>query len=78
VAEPMDDPRLPRTKLIKVGVFPIHRGGFGKQRVSTYTAYTTWYNPEWEGCCEHTVEAVNGTAAKKLAITEHKENCQRT
>jgi hypothetical protein len=63
-----DDPSRPR-KLIKVGVFPNDEGSSG------YRAYTTWYNPQWPGCCEHEVEAVNGTEAKKLAIQEHKERC---
>jgi hypothetical protein len=27
----------------------------------------------WEGCCEHVVTAVNGTAAKRLAIDQHKQ-----
>ena len=55
----------PRT--FKVGVFPC--------RKESFTAYTTWYNPSWSGCCEHTVEAVNGTQAKKIAIQEHKGRC---
>jgi hypothetical protein len=70
-----DYPRLPQMRSIKVGVFPFHRGSFGKQSVSRFRAYTTWYNPQLPGCCEHTVMAVTGTTAKKLAIEEHKENC---
>ena len=65
------DPRLPQPKVIKVGVFGDVRAS-GKPY---YMAYTTWYNPQWKGCCEHTVEAINGTAAKKAAIREHKEQC---
>lgn len=57
-------------KEIKVGVFP-----FRETSTTRFNAYTTWYNPEWKGCCEHTVSAVNGTEAKKLAIQEHKERC---
>lgn len=57
-------------KLIKVGVFPPS----GDSHV--YMAYTRWYNPQWPGCCEHEVEAVNGTIAKKIAIKEHKERCE--
>lgn len=52
----------------KVGVFP----GPTKTR---FNAYTLWYNPAWDGCCEHTVRAKNGTEAKKLAITVHKVQC---
>jgi hypothetical protein len=63
-----DDPRRP-LKLIKVGVFPFD------ERNTRFSAYTTWYNPQWKGCCEHKVEALNGTEAKKLAIAEHKERC---
>jgi len=32
----------------------------------------------YRGCCEHEVEAVNGTEAKRLAIAEHKEQCLKT
>lgn len=44
---------------IRVGVFS------HKRRSGTvfYTAYSRDYNPHWEGCCEHTVEA--GPDAKK-------------
>ena len=63
------DPRRP-LKPIKVGVFPPDEGS------RTYMAYTLWYNPQWPGCCEHEVEAVNGTEAKKIAIKEHKERCE--
>jgi len=51
---------------------------FGDVRASgkpLYMAYTTWYNPQWKGCCEHEVEAVNGTEAKKIAVEEHKKHC---
>lgn len=54
----------------KVGVFP-HQG----KTKMRYMAYTTWYNPAWEGCCEHVVNADTGNAAKKIAIQEHKANC---
>lgn len=40
-------------------------------------AYTRWYGPEWEGCCEHVVEAENGTAAKKVAIQQHIDVCRK-
>jgi len=54
-------------KKFKVGVFPLKR--------SQFIAYTMWYSPTWTGCCEHTVEAINGKEAKKIAINEHKNNC---
>lgn len=62
------DPRRP-LKLIKVGVFP------PDDSCRSYRAYTLWYNPQWPRCCEHEVEAVNGTEAKKIAVKEHKERC---
>jgi hypothetical protein len=65
------DLRIKQPKTFKVGVFPNDEGSSG------YRAYTTWYSPQWPGCCEHEVEAVNGTEAKKLAIREHKERCIR-
>lgn len=60
-----------RMKRFKVGVFddPIHLN-------RKPNAYTLWYNPEWFGCCQHYVEAVNGTQAKKLAIQEHIDICR--
>jgi hypothetical protein len=56
----------------KVGVFP--RNG---KRTRRYTAYTVWYNPQWNGCCEHLVIAANGSEAKAAAILEHKDKCER-
>ena len=64
------DPRLPPEKKIRVGVFP------PDDNCHAYMAYTRYYLPSWPGCCEHEVIAVNGSAAKKIAITEHKENCK--
>lgn len=58
-----------RVRVFKVGVFPMKRRSF--------TAYTRDYNSSWDGCCEHKVEAPNGTLAKKLAIQEHKDRCQK-
>jgi hypothetical protein len=63
------DPRIKQPIMIKVGVFPPDESD------RHYRAYTRWYNPEWPGCCEHEVEAINGTEAKKLAIQEHKDQC---
>ena len=60
------------TQKFKVGVFP-HQG---KKRVR-YMAYTRDYNPQWKGCCEHEVEAVNGTRAKFLAIMAHQDEQAR-
>lgn len=57
-------------KIVTVGIFA-HQG----KRSVQYQAYTTWYNPEWEGCCEHVVEATSGNEAKKLAIAEHIARC---
>lgn len=53
-------------KKFKVGVFrhKKEKGGY------SYLAYTTWYNPLWEGCIQVEVEAENGTQAKKLAIKQ--------
>ena len=65
----LDDPRRP-LKLIKVGVFPPDEGS------RSYRAYTRYYNTGWKGCCEHEVEAVNGSGAKEIAIAEHKERCE--
>lgn len=64
------DPRFPQKKKFKVGVFP-----FSESNNRRFNAYTTWYNPQWKGCCEHIVATVNGTEAKKAAIAEHKEQC---
>lgn len=60
------------SKLFTVGIFP-HQG---KTKVK-YMAYTRDYNPQWRGCCEHTVEAANGTEAKKRAIEAHKSEQYR-
>lgn len=62
--------RRSQKRWFKVGVFP-----FSDSKPHRFNAYTTWYNPQWKGCCEHDVYAINGTEAKKLAIQEHKELC---
>lgn len=69
IVSTLNDPRKP-LRTIKVGVFPPEEGS------RTYMAYTRWYNPQWPRCCEHEVEAINGTEAKKIAIKEHKERCE--
>jgi len=58
-------------KSFEVGVFTHERPG----RKPLVTAYTTWYNPEWKGCCVHKIDAENGTEAKKLAIRDHRNLC---
>ena len=40
-----------------------------------FIAYTTWYNPEWEGCCLHGVKS--GPHAKAAAIEQHRSVCRR-
>lgn len=60
--------------LIKVGVFT-HYSANKKRRLPRVHAYTIWFNPSWEGCCMHEVDACNGTEAKKIAIADHKARC---
>ena len=43
-----------------------------------YMAYTTGYNPTWQGCSEYKVEAASGAEAKKIAIKMHKEKHLRS
>ena len=50
------------------GIFPIP----GRK---TFTVYSIWYNPAWQGCCEHTVEAENAKEARLKAIAAHKDLC---
>ena len=64
------DLRLRQPKAIKVGVFP------PDDSCRSYRAYTRYYLTSWPGCCEHEVEAINGTDAKALAIQEHKDQCE--
>ena len=58
-------------KQIKVAVSTHEREG----RKPLVMAYTLWYSPTWPGLCMHTVEAKNGTEAKRIAITQHKHHC---
>lgn len=45
-------------------------------RATRLTAYTRDYSPSWPGICLHRdIEAVNGNAAKKAAMAEHREKC---
>jgi hypothetical protein len=50
-------------KKFRVGVFTEQRA-----RGPSYRAYTTWFNPAWEGCRVFEVDATNGTEAKRMAI----------
>ena len=61
---------MSKESTVKVGVFS-RQGSSGK---ILYTAYTVWYNPQWPGCCEHTVR--RGKDAKRIAIKEHKQQCK--
>lgn len=36
-------------------------------KLSHISAYTRWYNPNWQGCVEYDVEAKRGTEAKLIA-----------
>jgi hypothetical protein len=58
--------------VFKVVVFTTDRGA---TRNPLVTAYTRWFNPSWEGCCLHHVEAATGAEAKRKAIGEHKTRC---
>ena len=46
----------------------------GKDGKIIFTAYTRIYSPSWEGFIGYTVEAENGTQAKKIAIRMRKEH----
>lgn len=46
-----------------IGVFT----SMGKNKLR-YRAYSTYYNPNWEGCRVIEIDAPNGTEAKKKAI----------
>jgi hypothetical protein len=55
-------------KEFDVAVFVENRSG----RVSSFRAYTLWYNPNWKECNMVRISAKNGTEAKKKAIQEIK------
>jgi hypothetical protein len=59
-------------KSFRVGVFEIEQG-----RRTVLLAYTREYSPSQQGCCLHSVEATNGTEAKRAAIAEHRERCMK-
>lgn len=42
-------------------------GTFCEPGSKSVLCYTLWYNREWANCIEYTVEAANGTEAKKKA-----------
>lgn len=58
------------TRVYTVAVFQHDRG---EGRAPIISAYTMWFNPTWAGCCLHRVGAESGTAAKKIAISNHRE-----
>lgn len=60
------------TKSYRVGVFK-HERASGR---AFYMAYVRDYNPAWDGCCVHPIEAESGKEAKRVAIQEHKERCE--
>lgn len=37
-------------------------------------AYSTWFNPEWDGCLVYNVEAGSGKEAKRIAILQRVEH----
>ena len=45
------------------------------RRGRRYLAYLRVYNPAWDGCCLHEVEAEEGRRAKQVAIREHRQHC---
>jgi hypothetical protein len=60
-----------REFMVGVFSFPAPRARDGVK----LTAYTTWYNPTWDGCCEHVVQAATGEEAKRAAMEEHRQRC---
>lgn len=50
---------------MKVATF--FHGDAEDPKISKVMAYTSWYNPSWEGCVVYDVEAKNGTEAKRVA-----------
>lgn len=52
-------------KLYTVGTF---YDGRDPSLAKSYTAYLMWYNPSWDGCVQVTIDAKNGTQAKRLAV----------
>lgn len=65
-------------RMFKVGVFEHRREGFkanGEPYRVRLEAYTVWYSPSWDGCCQHEVTARNGTEAKANAMTAHRDQC---
>lgn len=61
---------MEKTLEYRVGVFEHQR-----KRSILVTAYVTYFNPSWSGCCLHIVRAESGQLAKKIAIAGHKELC---
>jgi hypothetical protein len=68
--------RRPLLRRYDVMVFTHPRGSEeGGWRPPLILAYLRDANPGWEGCCMHTVEALHGDGAKRIAVVEHKERC---
>lgn len=42
------------------------------------SCYTLWYNPQWPGCIEYSIEAVSGAEAKKKAAVLRKAHESRS
>ena len=61
-------------RVFAVGVFSALSSN-GKRRI--WRAYTLWYNPEWEGCCEHKIKTISGKQAKEIAIFQCKHQCNQ-
>lgn len=57
-------------RLFKVGVFEHPR-----KKSIQLAAYTRYYNPSWEGCCEHEIVASSGSDAKRIAMQDHRRVC---
>jgi hypothetical protein len=52
-----------------VATFCSREGG----RKPKFSAYTLWYNPEWDGCVMIDVMASSGAEAKRKAIAERRK-----
>lgn len=61
-----------KKRLYEVGVFVSQ----GKRRLR-YTAYTTWFDPSWDGCRMVQVKAASGKEAKSIAIAACRKLDQR-
>ena len=58
--------------IVKVGIFT----RLTKDKMGyLFNAYTRYYLPTWEGCCEHAVEVPFRSLAKARALEVHKRDC---